>query len=285
MKPGTMPLNPFDELDQVKMNPPSNADNLVEPAGPTDPAVSILAVREQADGDKAGRPIAVYASYSLHYVGNVRGGDVSADYYGMFCDRLEELVDTERQDPPFVALLSNGTSGDINNINFLNRGPGKKPYEQMRYVADDVAAKVHGALKGLKYRDDVTLDARYRELPVQARRPTPERLAWAKELIAKQPDVEGRDLPRIYADRVLAMAEQPETIDLPLQVLRIGEVALGTMPCAVFCEIGVEFKDRSPIKPAVLVSLSHGDFGYLPTPRQHQLGGYETWIGTNRLDV
>jgi hypothetical protein len=33
------------------------------------------------------------------------------------------------------------------------------------------------------------------------------------------------------------------------------------------------------------VSLGHGYFGYLPTPAQHQLGGYETWLGTNRLEV
>jgi hypothetical protein len=285
MKPGTMPLNPFDELDQVKMNPPAGSENLLEPAGPTDPAISILSLRENGEGEAPARPIAVYASYSLHYVGGVRGGDISADYYGMCCERLEELLETTRQDPPFVALLSNGTSGDINNINFRQPRPRKQPYEQMRYVADDVAAKVHAALEGLKYRDDITLDARYRELPVAARHPSPERLAWAKELIAKKPEIEGRDLPRIYAERTLAMAEQPDTIPLPLQVLRIGDVAIGTMPCEVFCEIGLEFKDRSPIKPALLVSLTHGYFGYLPTPRQHKLGGYETWLGTNRLEA
>ena len=33
-----------------------------------------------------------------------------------------------------------------------------------------------------------------------------------------------------------------------------------------------------------MVELNHGYFGYLPTPRQHKLGGYETWLGTNRLE-
>jgi hypothetical protein len=56
------------------------------------------------------------------------------------------------------------------------------------------------------------------------------------------------------------------------------------MPCEVFCEIGLEFKERCPIQPAFMVELAHGYFGYLPTPRQMQLGGYETWIGTNRLE-
>ena len=39
--------------------------------------------------------------------------------------------------------MANGTSGDINNINFRQPRPPQKPYEQMRFVADDVAAKVH----------------------------------------------------------------------------------------------------------------------------------------------
>ncbi len=29
------------------------------------------------------------------------------------------------------------------------------------------------------------------------------------------------------------------------------------------------------------IGLANGRHGYLPTPEQHRLGGYETWIGTN----
>jgi hypothetical protein len=57
------------------------------------------------------------------------------------------------------------------------------------------------------------------------------------------------------------------------------------MPCEVFCEIGLEFKRRSALQPAFMVELNHGYFGYLPTPRHHKLGGYETWLGTNRLEA
>ena len=278
MRPGTIPPNPFGGTDLVKMNPQGGSANLLEPAGPTDPTVSFFMVREPG-----GAPICLFAAYSLHYVGGEGYGHISADYYGIFCGQFERLIEAEHQSPPFVAMMANGTSGDVNNVNFREpRGP-KKPYEQMRYVADDVAGKIHSQLGKLDYSSPVTLEARYREPVLAWRRPDAEMRKWAEETLAKGQPV-GRDLSHIYAQRVLRLAEYPETTTVPLQVLRIGDVCIGTMPCEVLCEIGLEFKRSSPVQPAFMVSLAHGYFGYLPTPAQHDLGGYETWMGTNLLE-
>jgi hypothetical protein len=282
MRIGTVPPNPFGGDDLVKMNPPAGSPNLTEPAGPTDPTVSFLSVREPD-----GRLISIFAAYSLHYVGGVGSGHISSDYYGMFCEHLEDLVtvgkQSEKDTPPFVAAMANGTSGDINNINFKNPRSRKEAYEQMRFVAEDVAAKVQAALADVKYRAHVTLAAAYREPTLKWRRPTAEERQWAEKTIAAGPKSKS-DLSFIYANRAMQLAEYPETTTVPLQALRIGDVCIGTMPCEVFCEIGLEFKRRCPIKPAFMVELAHGYFGYLPTPRQHELGGYETWLGTNRLE-
>jgi hypothetical protein len=285
MRPGTVPVNPFGGSDLVKMNPPAGSPNLVEPAGPTDPTVSFLAVR-----GANGAMISVFAAYSLHYVGGVGSADVSADYYGYFSERLKWLVensepgDVATDRPPFVAMMANGTSGDINNINFRDPRPRKQPYEQIRFVAHDVAAKVHAAMAKLEYRNDLSLAARYREPVIAWRRPNAEQKKWMTATLAAGPQSK-QDLSFIYAERLSRLAEYPETTTVPIQVLRIGDVCIGTMPCEVFVEIGLEFKRRSPFPKAFMVELAHGYFGYLPTPRQHQLGGYETWLGTNRLEV
>src|SRR5205085_8082952 len=178
MQPATVPPNPFGTADLVKMNPGAGSPNLTEPAGPTDPTISFFAFRESA-----GRPISVCSAYSLHYVGGVGSGDISADYYGMYCRQLARLMKADQQEPSFVALMANGTSGDINNINFRQPRPRQQPYEQMRLVADDVARKVHAALEKLPYRDNITLDARYREPTLRWRHPTEEQLAWAKKTV------------------------------------------------------------------------------------------------------
>ena len=280
MRPGTVPTNPFGRNDdRVKMNPPAGSQNLLRPAGPTDPTVSLVSVRS-TDGS----PLALFAAYSLHYVGGVGRGHVSADYFAMFCEEIVRLQEAERADPPMVPMMANGTSGDINNINFREPRERRAPYEQMRSVATDLARRVDAALEGLEYRRDITLEARYREPEIDFRRPDAELIAWAEETLAEPAENPRRtSLPRIYAERTLRMAEHPEAAPMPLQVLRIGEVAIATMPCEVFCEIGLEYRDRSALQPAFMVSLAHGYYGYLPTPRQHRLGGYETWLGTNRL--
>src|SRR5205085_5057984 len=80
MKAGADMTNPFGRTtDLVKMNPgyKKSNPNLVEPAGPIDPDVSILSVQTPA-----GKPIGLLANYSLHYVGGV--APLSADYFGMF---------------------------------------------------------------------------------------------------------------------------------------------------------------------------------------------------------
>ncbi len=278
MRPGTMPVNPFGTYDLVKMNPPAGSENLVDPAGPTDPEVSFLAVREPD-----GALISLFAAYSLHYVGGVGPKDVSADYYGVFCEQLKHLLQAEQQEPPFVAMLANGTSGDINNINFRQPRKRQGPYEQIRYVANDVAAKVHAALNQLTYRSDIALGARYREPELGWRQLTEREQTWARETNAAGPKND-RDLSYIYSQRLLGMLTYPPTTTVPVQVLKIGDACIGTMPCEVFCEIGLEFKERAPFAHPFMVSLGHGYFGYLPTPRHHDLGGYETWPGTNRLE-
>lgn len=281
MKPGEIPPNPFGGTDKVKMNPPAGSPDLLEPAGPTDPTLPFIALKEPN-----GKPIAVFTTYSLHYVGGVGSGHISADYFGLYCEALSQWLKADRQTPAFVALMANGTSGDINNINFQKPRPKQEAYAQMKYVATDVSQKVHTALAAIKYRDHVRLAARYQELPVCVRKPSPELLEWAKKRIADGPKVAGKaDLSVIYAERTLRMAQHPDKLKMPLQAFRIGDVALASMPCEIFCEIGLEFKKRSPIRPAWLISLNHGYYGYLPSPRQHELGGYETWLGTNRLEV
>ena len=110
-------------------------------------------------------------------------------------------------------------------------------------------------------------------------------LAWAKEKLAGPAPTPGKaDLPYIYAGRVERLSQAVNPALAPLQVFRIGDIGIGTSPCETFAEMGLEFKKRSPFAHSFMVELNHAYMGYLPTPRHFELGGYETWAGTNSLE-
>lgn len=281
MKPGTPLPNPFGGEDRVLMNPGVGNPNVDRPAGPVDPELSFLSVRA-----RDGRPLALLGAYSLHYVGGVPAGHVSADYFGVFAQRVGELLGAARSDRPFVGILTNGTSGDVNNIDVLGKPEPLPPYEKMRRVADSLAEKVVRAERELAWSQRADLGARMRELVLRVRRPTEEEVARAKEVLARPADVKPRH-PReaVYARRVVELAQAPEEVSVPLQALRVGDVGIAAVPFEVFAEIGLELKRRIPLPRGFSISLANGAYGYLPTPPQHALGGYETWLGTNRVEV
>ena len=78
-------------------------------------------------------------------------------------------------------------------------------------------------------------------------------------------------------NEALHLEKVPPTIDLKLQAIRIGELAIVGIPCEVFAETGLRIKKESPHKATFIMELANGYGGYLPPPHQHELGGYETW--------
>lgn len=282
LKDGQKATSPYGDEELAAMNPGRYLEVLDKPAGPVNPRVYFLSV-ESAEG---GRPIALLANYWLHYVGGVGKGHVSADYFGVFADRIGELIADPRQDPPFVGILSNGASGDINNNDYANYGkPGRKRYERyekMREVADDVAREVVRVRKTIEHHDWVELGAAAETVGLKRRKPSAEQIEQAKAILAEtDPKVlENRDFARraVFARRAIEAADWPETADAFVQAFRIGELGIAALPFEVFCEIGLEIEERSPFEDTFMLAMANGGLGYLPSPRQHELGGYETWL-------
>jgi hypothetical protein len=273
MKPGAIQADPFGRLnDKVQMNPPVGSEKLVEPAGPIDSQVSVLAVRSPK-----GKPIALLANYSLHYVGDVPAASASADYYGQFAEQISQMLDATDKDLGFVGIMSNGTSGDINNINFRTPHPAVAPGTRNRLVARSVAETAADVYRKMKFHDWVPLQAAATELEFGVRLPDENDLHRAQELLAKAKGRALTTLPEIYANETVNLAQGPAKVRSVLQAMRIGELGIVAIPCEVFVQIGLRLKQDSPLKPTFTIELANGYNGYLPTPEQHQLGGYETW--------
>lgn len=265
--------NPYGGMDRVRMNPPAGSPDLLRPAGLTDPDVSVVSIQTAA-----GKPLALLANYSLHYVGDVPPGMVSADYFGEFARQMEERV---APDGSFVAMLTNGTSGDVNNINFRQPRPRGAVFERIRTVASRVADAAQAACRQMKYQDRVQLAMAERQISLGIRKASAAELAQAKAVLAEKDDKKLPRLARYYAQSTLDVSKYPDTVNVKLQAIRIGGLGIVSMPCEVFAEIGLEIKRRSPLRPTFTIELANGYNGYLPTPEQHALGGYETWRATS----
>ncbi len=275
-------MNPFGRTDDIVVMNPSRSKGLLRiPAGPTDPDLSFVSVQA-----KDGRPIALLANYSLHYVGGVPAGGVSADYFGEFARqiarRLNAPIDGRK---PFVGIMSNGTSGDINNINFFDPKPRKDPFVQIKNVASDCADAVIRQHEFIEFKDWVPLKMQQRELTLKLRKPTPDVLANARKFQAAPSDKGLPPRAKAYADWAIRLHEGPATEDIILQAIRIGDLGITSIPCETFVEIGLDIKARSPLHHTFTIELANGHYGYLPTPRQHRLGGYETWLGSCTLEI
>ena len=273
MTEGSISPNPFGEKgDRVRMNPPRSSPDLVRPAGPVDPELFVVSLRHDD-----GRALALLANYGLHYVGGARRGDISADYFGMFADHVSELVASEHPDVPFVAMMSNGTSGDVNAIDFRRKPERSPPYARMREIAHDLADAAVRISKEASYRSQVSLTTAQSRLELEVRRPERRRLSWAHEIWSQAAGAESLTRPQVYARETLALADYPATLSVPMQAFRIGGLGVAAIPCEVFAETGLAIKQQGALEPTFTIELANGYFGYLPTAQQHEWGGYETW--------
>ena len=224
MKPGTPTPNPFGGTDRAVMNPGRGNPNIDKAAGPTDAEVPFIAV-QALDG----RPLALLANYALHYVGPGKSDTISADYFGVFADRIQALLGADRRDPPFVGMLSNGCSGDINNINWLQKSTQRaQPYEQMTTVAHAVARTIHRAYQSMTFHDWVKLGARQADLVLAVRKPTAEQVAYAQTILKKPEEANAHHKrEKVYAQRTLQLQDSPDQLTVLLQAFRVGDLGNG----------------------------------------------------------
>ena len=282
LKDGKTATNPLGGEDLAVMNPSGFKDRLWKPAGPVNPAVYFLSA-QSIDG----RPIALMANYWMHYVSIAAPQSyMSSGYFGSFGERIEQLLDAGWQQPRFVGILANGPCGDVSNVDY-SATPTRRygPFEKVREVANDVAQEVVRVRRTLQHRASVGLKAATSELEIRMRRPSDDEARRAQAVLARPASaVPAHKREVVYAERITAARAWPETVSIVVQVFRVGDLAIAALPFEVFTETGLEINAKSPFRDTFTIELANGSYGYLPTPEQHALGGYETWLGTNRVE-
>lgn len=264
-RPDRMTNDPFgDRTVRAMMHPGYQSSHHVGPAGPADQGLTLLAVQSPD-----GRPIAVLGNYAMHYKGSPA---VSSDFCGRFGDALAGLIGAADTVPPWVGMMSQGTSGDSMWMNYARpaNDPGLEGYTRA------VAQAAHAAYQQIVYQDWVPLAMAESCLTLARRAPDEQRLAWAREIASQIQDRLPQNQPEVYALEALHLHEQPE-VEILLQAVRIGELGITALPNEVYGITGLKLKAQSPLEHTFNIELANGAFGYIPPPEQYYLGGYTTW--------
>jgi hypothetical protein len=263
--------DPFGERNvRANMHPGYQNPDFIGPSGPVDPQLGMLAVRS-----REGKPIALLANFSMHYFG---APPVSSDHCGLFCRRFEALA---APDGGFVAILSQGTSGDLM---WMDYGSPQKKLALEEY-AEGLVQIARDAWKKIAYRKDVPLAMREAKLQLWRRVAPDARLAWARGVVEKLAGRKPQTQQEVYAREQILIAEDRRA-ELKLQAIRIGELGITALPNEVFAITGLKLKAQSPLPLTLNIELANGAEGYIPPPEQHTLGGYTTWAArTAGLEV
>ena len=263
-RPDKMIKDPFGVVNvRANMHPGYLNPDVIGPSGPVDPALSLISIQSDS-----GKPLAVFANYSMHYFGT---RPVSADYFGMFSAKIAQKLGAKDGDG-FVGIMSQGTSGDQH---WMDYGKAKTDITIQAY-AEELAKRAFEALGQVKYQSDVPIAMAQATLKLTRRLPDAKRLEWARDMKAKMTKPVPKDVGEVYACEAIELDANPNR-ELILQAVRIGELALTAIPNEVYAITGLKLKAMSPFKTTVNIELANGAEGYIPPPEQHKLGGYTTW--------
>jgi hypothetical protein len=254
----------------VGWNPGKLNQNIVLPAGPSDPEVGILYV-EKPDARGPAQAIATCVNFAMH--SDTTGGNkISADWPGALSRVLAGYHGTDH-----LTLVTLGACGNLNHLDTAWRWPQSTPIEPHR-IATVLGAAVLQAYKELQPVALGPLRVQSERVELALPEVTPAQVEEAKATLAVTKDDRGANfMKQVRSYRTLDVAGRegrPHRVEV--QVVALGrDVAWVSLPGEVFVELGLAIKKRSPFPHTQVVELANENIGYIPDRRSYAEGNYE----------
>jgi sugar phosphate isomerase/epimerase len=247
----------------VRFNPGVLNPNIVRPAGPIDPDVGVVFLRQTHDGNVG----AALVNFALH-LDTVGGTKYAADYPFYLEQSLRGTYGSE-----FVLLFGTGTCGDINHIDVTKRQRLRTDHIG-RTLADTVKRKA----TELSPIREPALAVRREIVEVPLQHYGPDKIRWAHDAIEKVGTRELSFLEQVEAYKILAIQMRGgNTMPLEVQAFRLSsDVVIVGLPGEVFVDFGLAIKRASPFATTLVIELCQDAPGYIPTRKAFAEGSYET---------
>ncbi len=266
----------------VRTNPGIDHPDIVEPIGQIDDQVSILRFDQEAGNSL------VLVNFADH-PDVVGGTKLSADWPGFLRRTVEKTLDNTR------CLFFNGAQGDVNHVNvhprggylndmFLDFDDVLRGYKHAQYIGRVVAAGVLQAFDKVQYIDVGKLKYLQRMVHVPANLPSKDQMAEAHRIndlhnAGKDAELpyEGMMLTTVVARaaRMVRLEHGPESFQMPLSIIAIGNVAMVGIPGEPFSGVGWALKATEGWDLVLPTCNTNAKEGYFPMMDAYKEGGYE----------
>jgi hypothetical protein len=249
----------------VGWNPAKRSPEIVRPAGPIDPDVSVLYL-----DTPQGKPVATAVNFAMH-PDTTGGTRVSADFPGVLSRLLAEI-----KGPDMLTVFANGACGNLNHRDVQWADRQSSPAEAKR-LGTILAGAVSRTYPLLKPIPPGAIKAKSEIVPLPLAPVSPEDVAKAKEIIQRVNDPKTRFLDKVFAYKVLDVAaRQGRPLEVEVQVVALGDqVAWVSLPGEIFVELGLAVKRGSRFPYTMIAELANGSVGYVPNKPAYAEGNYE----------
>ena len=237
------------------------------PYGAWDPTMTVLAFREPD-----GTPIANLVHYGCHNTASGMNSEISRDWAGVMCDRLEEHSGA-------VTAFINGCGGDCGP-----RLPNGKTTGDIK-MAMELGGKA--GIDAVKAYNNIQI---WEEAPMQVHTlpiTLPLRDIGTPEDVQKEMDTYGDPAllkgTNVGSYQILGERKawleagnvQERSEDVPGMFLALGPVVLAGISFEPFAIMTLRIKDGSPFRHTLCVGYTNGSRSYFPSMDQIARGGYE----------
>lgn len=262
----------------VLFNPgPLNPD-ITGPAGPVDPDVGILLLREK-DSRKYKAGLTVFA---MHADG-VGGSALGADYPGHLAKTLKRKFGGD-----FLSAFGLGPCGDINHVNVKKDDPIYSKAQPRRF-GRLIGKAVIREVPNLETVRTPALEVLSSQISLPLQVPRQAQIDSAKELIRALYEVKasgayiaraggesGDFLKRVEMSKYISLEGRGEVVRAEVQVIKVGaETAIVALPGEIFADLGLAIKKRSPFANTLVVTVCNDRISYIPTRKAFAEGSYE----------
>ncbi|MGI5819278.1 MAG: hypothetical protein ACOX9R_14410 [Armatimonadota bacterium] len=240
-----------------------SSEGVIGHAGPVDPELTAIGIREH-DGTVR----AVLVNYGMH-VDVIGGGGadfVSADWPGVMEEAIAGVYGEQA-----ITLFANGPCGDINHRLWREtRQPGEGEAKAVQ-MGRTYAGLAVAAIEVAEPMEETGCGSKFEELKIPY-------YTRDEALMAEIEEMKQRDDLEYFEEAIIKRVESYDLdgkiADVPVQVLRFGELMIVGLPGEIFTKWGMEIKHWSPLPWTIVVELANDALGYIPTTDQAMRGGY-----------